>query len=213
MSLAGAADLMAPSRSDPMQTNAALAVVRMTSSTTPMPPVGGVAATAAEIAALAAWIDAGYPSATCATGVGADPFSVPSTCTSQMDWSGPAGDLMDPGRACIACHAKSNGAGPLFKIAGTLFPTAHEPDFCYGTGGVDGAAVVVTGADGVSTTLTPNEDGNFFIWNGQVALPYSARVTFMGRERVMVAKQTSGDCNGCHSQAGAMSAPGRILLP
>jgi hypothetical protein len=35
----------------------------------------------------------------------------------------------------------------------------------------------------------------------------------MGRERDMAAAQTSGDCNRCHTQNGAMSAPGRIVLP
>jgi hypothetical protein len=29
----------------------------------------------------------------------------------------------------------------------------------------------------------------------------------------MAAAQTSGDCNRCHTQNGAMSAPGRIVLP
>jgi hypothetical protein len=43
--------------------------------------------------------------------------------------------------------------------------------------------------------------------------PYKAKVTYMGRERAMVAAQTSGDCNSCHTQNGANSAPGRILLP
>jgi len=39
----------------------------------------------------------------------------------------------------------------------------------------------------------------------------------MGRERVMIDKRTSGDCNACHTQAGAgvapNLAPGRIILP
>jgi hypothetical protein len=35
----------------------------------------------------------------------------------------------------------------------------------------------------------------------------------MGRERIMSAGQTNGDCNSCHTQNGAMSAPGRIMLP
>jgi len=29
----------------------------------------------------------------------------------------------------------------------------------------------------------------------------------------MTAPQTSGDCNGCHTQTGANGAPGRITLP
>jgi hypothetical protein len=29
----------------------------------------------------------------------------------------------------------------------------------------------------------------------------------------MTAEQTSGDCNGCHTPAGADGAPGRIVFP
>ena len=36
---------------------------------------------------------------------------------------------------------------------------------------------------------------------------------YMGRERLMIAAQTSGDCNSCHTQAGASAAPGRLLTP
>ena len=47
--------------------------------------------------------------------------------------------------------------------------------------------------------------------------PYKAKVTYTtaGRtyERVMVAAQTSGDCNSCHTQTGANMAPGRITIP
>ena len=44
-------------------------------------------------------------------------------------------------------------------------------------------------------------------------MPFTAKVTYQGRERAMTAPQTSGDCNGCHTQAGANGAPGRITLP
>jgi len=48
---------------------------------------------------------------------------------------------------------------------------------------------------------------------GAVAMPYTAKVKYNGLERVMVASQTTGDCNSCHTQAGTKGAPGRILLP
>jgi hypothetical protein len=139
-----------------------------------------------------------------------DPFSVPPTCTSGTTWRGDKGELMNPGRACIDCH--STDEGPDFTIAGTIYPTAHEPDLCYGADGANGALVVVTGADGRVITLTPNGSGNFS-YEGAVMRPFRAKVVYMGRERVMAAAQTSGDCNICHTQSGAMSAPGRILLP
>jgi len=143
-----------------------------------------------------------------------DPFAVPPTCTSKTYWSGGEGAAtMDPGLGCISCHQGQREA-PSFAIAGTLYPTAHEPDNCNGAGAAAsaGARVVITGADGNSVTLTPNSAGNFY-YQGAVATPFRARVTYMGRTREMGQSQTSGDCNSCHTQNGANQAPGRILLP
>ena len=47
----------------------------------------------------------------------------------------------------------------------------------------------------------------------ELALPYRAKVVVGGRERVMLTPQTNGDCNACHTQAGAEGAPGRIIVP
>ena len=63
------------------------------------------------------------------------------------------------GQACITCHTVNGG--PSLTIAGTLYPTAHEPDLCNGVDGASGAAVVITGFDGASVTLVPNSAGNF----------------------------------------------------
>ena len=213
-SLVTYADLTAPSKTDPTVTNAALAVTRMMSTTSPMPPAGTTPATSAEIAALQNWIAAGYPMTTSCGTVAPDPFSVAPTCTSNTTWTlGDQGSpLMDPGKACISCHAANPLEAPPFTIAGTLYPTAHEPDLCNGASGTGGAVVVITGADGKTISLIPNAAGNFS-YDGAVATPFSAKVTYMGRERDMVAAQTSGDCNSCNTQSGAMSAPGRIILP
>ena len=218
MSLLSYTDLTAPAKTDPTKTNAVVAVARMMSTTSPMPPAGLPAATPAEIASLQNWISAGYPTTGCATGIdagtGPDPFGVPPTCTSNTTWTrGTSGSgSMEPGMACISCHASSGGEAPAFTIAGTIYPTAHEPDLCNGASGTDGAQVVITGANGVSTTVTPNGAGNFY-YTGTVATPFRAKVIYMGRERDMAAAQTSGDCNSCHTQNGTMSAPGRIILP
>jgi cytochrome c553 len=119
---------------------------------------------------------------------------------------------MEPGMACISCHNRGGGEAPRFAIAGTVYPTAHEPDLCNGANGSNGAQVVITGSDGKSITLTANGVGNFSS-NAAVAMPYQAKITYMGRERLMIAAQTSGDCNSCHTQTGATMAPGRLLLP
>jgi hypothetical protein len=117
---------------------------------------------------------------------------------------------MNPGKACIQCHAGNDG--PDFSIAGTIYPTAHEPDLCDGADGQNGATVVITGADGQVQELRPNSAGNFFS-KRQVKRPYQAKVVYMGREQVMPDPQTTGDCNSCHTQTGANGAPGRITLP
>jgi len=235
-SLVTRAQLMAPSGSDPSKTNAQLAVTRMQNTASPMPPPPTTPASAAETATLNNWIAAGYPTGSCGTTSGtggssgsggssgtggaggvSDPFGVPPTCTSMTTWTrgNNGSSSMNPGMACISCHATSGGEAPRYAIAGTVYPTAHEPDLCNGAGSGTGAQavqVVIVGADGRTTTLMPNSAGNFYAQT-TVATPYQAKVVYMGRERAMVAKQTSGDCNSCHTQNGTNSAPGRILLP
>jgi len=230
------ADLTRPSTINPSQTGAERAMVRLRSTTDPMPPAGAPRPSDADVAALQAWIDAGYPMTICPVGPGSggaggsggpggsggaggsgsggsDPFAGPSVCTSKTNWTGGnrGSSSMNPGKACIACHQM--GEGPSFTLAGTVYPTAHEPDLCNGASGSStGARIVITDAAGKVITLTPNAVGNFD-YKGTVATPYKASVTYMGRERHMLTAQTSGDCNGCHTTSGAMSAPGRVLLP
>ena len=145
-------------------------------------------------------------------GTGGDPFTVAPTCTSRVTTAETTRGSpdMNPGRPCIACHTTNRG--PALTIGGTVYPTAHEPDLCNGANGTNGARVIIVGADGQTQTLTPGAAGNFNS-RTRVVAPYRASVTYMGRERAMTATQTSGDCNGCHTQNGTNSAPGRILLP
>jgi hypothetical protein len=136
-------------------------------------------------------------------------LNTPATCTSGTMWTG--GDRgnsrMHPGRACIDCH-DANG-GPPLTIAGTVFPSAHEPDDCNGANAIQ---VVITGADGVASTITTNSAGNFYSTRN-IALPLSAKVVSGGKERAMLATQMTGDCNGCHTESGDQGAPGRIVAP
>jgi hypothetical protein len=118
---------------------------------------------------------------------------------------------MNPGRACIDCHSMG-GDGPAYSVAGTVYPSAHEPDLCNGADGAGVVVVTIVGADGLTQMLTPNAAGNFGS-RAAVAFPYRAKISYMGRERAMAAMQTTGDCNSCHTQNGANGAPGRILLP
>lgn len=132
-------------------------------------------------------------------------------CTSKKTWkNGDRGSkLMRPGSACIDCHAKERKA-PRFAFAGTVYPTLHEPDDCYGTPA--GVSVVVTDANGRSRTATVNAAGNFF-FEGTLTPPLAAKIVAGGRERAMKEPVPTGDCNGCHTVTGAKDAPGRISPP
>ena len=213
-SLVSYANLIAPS-SDPAMTYAERALTRIQSATMPPPP--GTPATASDIASLQDFISKGYPKGSCATGAGGapsmDPLLSMPTCTSTTSWAGGNRESasMNPGMACVTCHQKS-GEAPIFSIAGTVYPTGHEPDLFNSKVGTDGARIVIIGADGKTLTLTPNAVGNFSS-EIQVKTPFQAKVTFQGRERLMITPQTSGDCNGCHSQSGDNSAPGRVTVP
>lgn len=134
----------------------------------------------------------------------------PPACTSGVSWLlGDLGtELMHPGRACINCHSMHNA--PHYTFAGTVYPTTHEPDDCNGLG--SGWSVLIIDAAGKQITLTPNLVGSFHS-SETFTPPYTAQVIAGGRTRTMLDTQTSGDCNSCHTQNGASSAPGRIVAP
>ena len=218
-SLVTYADLTKPDPANAAMTEAQVSLGRMQSTPAPMPPSPASAATAAEIATLQNWINAGYPSGSCAVDAGTsapDPLQAAPTCTSNTTWTkqttGSAS--MEPGQACITCHAATGGDAPTFVVAGTLYPTWHEPDNCDGVNGTTaGAKIVVTGQNGGSLTITPNAAGNFYSL-ASLTPPYQAKVVNgSGVERAMVSSTGSGDCNSCHTQTGTNGAPGRIVVP
>jgi hypothetical protein len=147
----------------------------------------------------------------------------PSTCTSQMYWTGgdKGSELMHPGGTCLTCHSNSPEA-PKFSLAGTVYPTAHEPDDCNGFngfnglngfGGSSGVTVVITDAMGKELPPVPvNEVGNFH-YQDRIAAPFRVKVVASGKETVMSASPENGECNSCHTRSGANSAPGRIVAP
>ncbi len=187
-------------------THAQRAYVRMSSSSTPMPPLPAAGVPADQVATFKAWLDAGMPQGTCGT---SDPFSSPPTCTSGVYWNGEEGSHMAPGEACIACHLQSREA-PRFSIAGTVYATGHEPNDCDGT--ASAPSVVITDANNAVYTLAVNSAGNFSTQT-VMAFPIKAEVHYNGKVRAMATPQMTGDCNSCHTQFGANMAPGRIALP
>lgn len=226
MSLVSRSDLMHVSTRDSTLRVAERAVLRMRATGAPMPP-GGARVPESEIAAFDTWIASGMPAVTCGMEPPPDPFDTPVQCTSDRRWPARAdeGPEMHPGRACISCHTAERD-GPRLWLGGTVYPTAHEPDDCFGTSGANGALVEITDATGRVFRLVPNATGNFLLENASepddkyeapytrtFEYPYRARVLFEGRERAMGTPQMTGDCNGCHTVSGANGAPGRILLP
>ncbi len=211
MPLVSYADLTGKALSDPTKTVAERCVVRMQSATTPMPPGGG--ATSSDIQTLQNWISAGYPQGTCGAGDGgASEYNTPTVCTSGVyRTSNEGSQSMRPGNPCITCHAQSGGEAPSFSIAGTVYPTAHEPNDCVGVG--SGVQVVIMDQNGnTQLTLTTNSAGNFQS-EASISKPYRAKVVYNGKERAMSATQTDGNCNSCHTESGANGAPGRIMEP
>jgi hypothetical protein len=131
-------------------------------------------------------------------------YNTPAKCSSGKTWTGGNGSQMRPGENCLACHNN-------FSIAGTVFPTAHEPNDCDGAN-VSGMSVVITDANNKVTTLAVNAQGNFYSTTS-IATPFHAKVVSGTKERDMVASQTTGACDSSHTETGTNSAPGRIMAP
>jgi len=218
LSLRGYADLASFSKVVPTVTVAARALHRMKDGLAPMPPTPAGPATVEEVAVLQAWMDAGLPRTKCDDdpNPSTNPYDAPITCSSGSYWPGnhTGAPWMMPGAACITCHRQYLNFAPLFTVAGTVFPTAHEPDKCYGVPVETGAKVVITDANGQERPpILVTSRGNFgVVWEG-LALPYRAKVVVGDAERVMLTPQTSGDCNACHTQTGTQGALGRIIVP
>jgi hypothetical protein len=225
-------DLAAPSPSDPSKSNAVMAMARMVSTSAPMPPKPASPVSPSERATFGAWVNAGLPAGSCGgtggtgtggtgtggSGTGGD-TNTPPTCSSMTYWTnGDSGSSnMHPGKACRSCHVIGGKAtGKTFDVAGTVYLTAHEPDDCNGVN-VSGVQVIITDAQGNDHAIGVNGAGNFshndLFGFGAFTTPYKARVVYNGKTRAMSASQTNGDCNSCHSEAGANGAPGRIMLP
>ncbi len=206
-------DLVAPSAVDPSVTVADRAVIRMRAAgAAPMPPATLSPVPSGEVDAFAAWVTSGMAAGTCADmPPPPTPTDTPTVCTSgnHLGTSERLETRMQPGGACNTCHSRDEG--PIFSIAGTVFPTAHEPDGCVGAS--SGAIQVeITDATGAVFTLGVNSSGNF-TRESSVVMPITARVLEDGRVRAMTQPVTTGDCNSCHTERGTMGAPGRIMEP
>ena len=221
-SLVTLAELQASSPGYAGQSNGTRCAVRMQSTSSPMPPPPAAAVPSADSVAFQSWVSAGMPAGTCVSDGGTpppppdagppDPLDAQSTCTSNSNWTlgtRKSAD-MEPGHACITCHQQSGG--PTFTVAGTVYPTGHEPDDCNGSGAA-GAVVTVKDSNGATATFTAYGPSGNFHGNSSLRFPITATVTFNGKVRAMSTPVSTGDCNSCHTQTGASGAPGRVTLP
>lgn len=218
-------DLSAPSSKDPNKSRAEVALEMMQGGL--MPPKPAVPAEEDEIQAFQDWVngglqknpesctppvdDAGAPPAGDGGIDGGDGAVV--KCTSGKTWTGEPSQLMHPGRACLNCHQQQGG--PNLRIAGTVYPTLHEPDDCIGSAPPPQITVIVTDSRPGrprEVRMQVNASGNFFT-RQRLTPPFRVRITDGTNTRRMNQAVTSGDCNSCHTQNGANGAPGRIMAP
>jgi hypothetical protein len=221
-SLVTLGSLQAASPGYPAQSNGARAVIRMQSTSSPMPPSPTASVPSSDVGAFQSWVSAGMPAGSCATDGGVpppppdagppDPLGAAPTCTSNSTWTGGTHGSanMEPGHACITCHRQQGG--PSFNVGGTVYPTGHEPDDCNGSA-AGGAIVTVTDQNGATATFTVSSVSGNFSGSASLTFPITASVTFQGKTRSMGTAVSTGDCNSCHTQTGTSSAPGRITLP
>jgi mono/diheme cytochrome c family protein len=156
-------------------------------------PLGGAALSAAQIDALAAWIDGGAETSCTPIivdppvgiepggpiNVGAPPsgfassppaFAAGENCSTGQWWQS-AGDenesfSMHPGRACISCHTDNGDPdAPSFSYAGTVMGDLRDEDDCRGVPGV--TVAILDGSDRVIGTAVTNAAGNFGLCSEQ----------------------------------------------
>ena len=230
MPLLSYADLAAASPKGGTYADRSLA--RMQDALAPMPPSPAAAESAANIAAFQAWVSGGLPMGNCGgvDGGAPNPYDTPDVCTSNIYWAGGEGDwgnypksAMHPGDKCIDCHTHPGNyglpdTGPSLWFGGTVYPTAHEFDECFGINGQQAATTVeITDANNHVVTAKVGVSGDFYLRKGAnvpaLAYPIQAKVIAGGKTRAMSQAVATGDCNSCHTLKGTGNAPGRIMAP
>ena len=169
-------DLIAPSKTDPKQSMAQIALARMTSTTSPMPPLPASRPDPDEIATMAAWVAAGTPKSALCTDTAPDggiDSGLPPVadaggdaaplCTSGVLWTlgNQKSPLMHPGAACNSCHQQLGG--PNLRFTGTVYRAPHDVDDCNGTGPPPPLTVEITDSNGTTISGAVNGAGNFML--------------------------------------------------
>ena len=138
-------------------------------------------------------------------------------CASGAKSPSGAGADMNGGRACLDCHDAKGG--PDLVIAGTVFGAPDQPNRCTGASpdgsSIKGAVMTITDVEGTVVDVPVRSKGNFLLARKGHPLvpPFTAKLSWEGRERIKQIPVESGDCNLCHTQKGDDGAEGRIVLP
>ncbi len=198
-------DLMKTAIEDPTKNEAELALARMQSSTSPMPPATfNDPASASDIATVQSWINAGYPSGSCAGDAGlpvssaVDVFAKATSFTSQI-----AGSSHNAGRDCMQCHAGGGGEAPTFAFGGTLYDGNGKA--------VVGAEIRVVDANGKAASVYTGPEGNFHS-SGTLTMPWHAGARNATSKALMISSLTYGGCNKCHC-TGSSCTTAPLHLP
>ncbi|HVU03277.1 MAG TPA: carboxypeptidase-like regulatory domain-containing protein [Polyangiaceae bacterium] len=189
-------DLKATAKEDPTKNEAELSLARMKDTTSPMPP--GAPPSAADVAILEGWINAGYPAGTCGTGASGDGGVVAAPPPSVFDGAPPfqsnLGDRAhNAGQDCMSCHTNGSDEAPRFAFGGTLYDPQGNP--------VAGAEVRLVDANGNAKSVYTASNGTFFAQGGSFAGPAHVGVrTATDSEDMFTALQSPGGgaCSSCH---------------
>lgn len=128
-----------------------------------------------------------------------------------------------PGQPCLVCHRDGYSPGRIkFVLAGTVY--LHASDALASDRGVEGVAVDITDASGLSFTALTNGVGTFMVQAGGVSepqqggrgrfripgdleYPITAVVRYRGVEKPMqTVSWREGSCAKCHQLDGAGAA-------
>lgn len=191
-------DLMATAREDPTKNEAQLSLIRMQSTTSPMPPANvNNPVTSAELAAFQSWVNGNYQGS-CAD-AGPPPPPPTNVFTGAPGFVATvAGSTHNAGQNCMGgCHDHG------FTFAGTLTDGQGN--------GVAGAEVRLVDANNNAISVHTGSNGNF-----HSSTPWAAPAHVGVRNATNVAlmvtalQASNGGCNGCHATGGTVA---KIHLP
>jgi hypothetical protein len=196
---------MATAKEDATKNEAQLSLVRMKDTARPMPP--GALPSAAEVAVLENWINAGYPMGSCGSVDGGDggngppigpPPSVFGGAPPFSPHTGP--NTHNAGQDCMSCHT-GKGDANRFSFGGTVYDGNGQP--------VVGAEVRLVDAMGRATSVYTGPKGTFYSGSAFTAPAHvGVRNAAASKDMFTALDATNGGaCSSCHCTGASCSVP------